>query len=114
MIPPMAAQPPARPHLQAAAPRRHRLHESAEVRPYGALGPGLPVVGAVGVVLKKATRRVLRWYLWPVAGRLSAHNLAVADVVAEHRRQLTRVALEVERADRNATLLAGEDAPTAL
>lgn len=89
-----------RPHLQAPEARRHALHGSAEVVPYEPLRPRVPVAGHAVVALKKATRRALRWYLWPVAERMSAHNRTVAGVVAEHRRQLTRVALERERVER--------------
>jgi len=91
-----------RPHLQAPEPRRHALHDSAAVVPYQPLRARVPIAGHAVVALQKATRRALRWYLWRVATRMSAHNQAVAGVVAEHRRQLTRLAMEIERVEREA------------
>jgi len=75
----------------SAEPRRHALHRTAEIRPYQALPDG-----PTGT-LKRAIRRALRWYLWPLTTHMSLHNRAVADSVAENRRQLTRLRLEMER-----------------
>lgn len=88
-------EPPASPQAAAPAyePRRHSLHRTAEIRPYEPLPPG-PTAA-----LKRAIRRALRWYLWPVTTHMSLHNRAVADAVAENRRQLTRLRLELERLD---------------
>lgn len=88
-------EPPA--SLQAAGPadepRRHPLHRTAEIRPYE------PLASGPAAQLKRAIRRALRWYLWPVTTHMSLHNRAVADAVAENRRQLTRLHLEMERLD---------------
>ena len=83
----------AQPARASREPRRHPLHRTAEIRPYEPLAAG-PVQA-----LKRAIRRALRWYLWPVTTHMSLHNRAVADAVAENRRQLTRLRLELERLD---------------
>lgn len=80
-----------------AEPRLHPLHRTPEIRPYEPLDGG----GAT-VALKRLVRRALRWYLWPLTTHLSLHDRAVADAVAEHRRQLTRLRLEAERVRREA------------
>ena len=86
-------QPTAQLPSPTAAPRLHPLHRTAEISPYRPLSG----TGPVTMVLKRALRRALRWYLWPLTTQMSRHNRAVADAVAEHRRQLTRLHLEVER-----------------
>lgn len=83
-----------------AARRLHLLHATAEIRPYAPLGGG-PVAA-----LKRMVRRALRWYLWPLTTHVSLHDRAVADAAAEHRRQLTRLRLEVERVEMQATIAA--------
>jgi hypothetical protein len=92
------AQPTAQEPSPTAAPRLHALHRTAEISPYQPLSDANPIT----VAIKRAVRRALRWYLWPLTTHMSSHNRALADAVAEHRRQLTRLRLEVERVGRDA------------
>jgi hypothetical protein len=64
--------------------------------------PPLDGAGPLTAAIKRAVRRALRWYLWPLTTHMHRHNRGVADAVAEHRRQLTRLRLEVERVGRDA------------
>ena len=82
-------------------PRLSPLASTAEILPYAPLPARRPLSSAV----KRAVRRGLRWYLWPAAARMSGHNRAVAEVVAEHERQLAWVRMESERV----RAAAGED-----
>jgi hypothetical protein len=68
-------------------PRVSSLATGAEILPYGP-----PVSG-----LKRAIRRALRWYLWPITAHMSGHNRAVAEVAVEHERQLAWLRMELER-----------------
>ena len=80
--------------------RSHPLARTADVSPHP------PLSGRrLSVTVERAVRRGLRWYLWPVTARISAHNRAVAEVAETHRRELTRMRVEVERLDHDATLL---------
>jgi hypothetical protein len=54
---------------------------------------------------KRVIRLLLRWYLPPVAGQVSAHNRAIADVIEEHRRSIVWTRMETERLDRDAAML---------
>ena len=80
--------------------RSHPLARTAEVSPHPPLSGG-----RLGVTVERAVRRGLRWYLWPVTARISAHNRAVAEVAEAHRRELARMRVEVERLDHDLTLL---------
>ena len=87
------------PH-RVAGPWRSPLESTMTIRPYGDVGGG-----RVTAAVRRAVRRALRWYLWPVTGRLSDHNRAVAGVLAENQRQLARVRVECERVSLDAELV---------
>jgi cytosine/adenosine deaminase-related metal-dependent hydrolase len=70
------------------------------VVPYAQLSGSGPATA-----LRRAIRRGLRWYLWPATARISEHNRAVSEVVAENARQLARLRMEVERTGRDLELL---------
>jgi hypothetical protein len=81
----------------SGARRLHPLRRSADIQPYQ------PLRG-VSAAPKRAARRLLRWYLWPVTAQVSAHNRAVADVVEEHRRTIAWMRMEAERLEHDIAL----------
>jgi hypothetical protein len=89
-------------------PRHSPVSATAEILPYQPLTSRRVLSGRATIGLKRMVRRGLRWYLWPVTTRVSAHNQAAADVLAEHTRQLEWLHAETERIGRNVELIDSE------
>ena len=81
------------------------LMGTAEIVPHSEFDASTPVLGEASVAIKRAVRRGLRWYLWPLTARMSSHNRAVAEVVEAHRRELARLRVDLERLDHDVAML---------
>jgi glycosyltransferase involved in cell wall biosynthesis len=84
-------------------PRGTPADSTAAIRPHVPLRGAPPKVAAQRVV-----RRVLRWYLGPVVEDVNRHNQATAAVLAEHRRELSRLRLGAEVLQRDVDLRRGD------
>jgi hypothetical protein len=92
----------------AAGPRRSAVDGTTSIQPYSDL-----TGSRVAIALKRAVRRALRWYLWPLTARITTHNRAVSAVLAEHRRQIAVLRLETERVQRDAEVRSESGSRTA-
>jgi len=101
-----AGLPEPAPHREAhtgatAGPSRSAVDAGATIRPYGEL----PSRSRLTVIVQRTVRRALRWYLWPVVERMSAHNRAVSAALAENARQLAVLRMDAERTHRDVDLV---------
>lgn len=100
-----AGLPEPAPHREAqgsstAGPSRSPVDASASIRPYAEL----PSRSRIATTVQRAVRRALRWYLWPVVERISAHNRAVSAALAENARQIAVLRMDAERTNRDVDL----------
>jgi hypothetical protein len=72
------------------------LRNAATINPEFFSGSGRPVIGRVVRFSKRVVRRLLRWYIAPIAEQQSRFNHASLDLVERLRVQNERLAMEVE------------------
>jgi hypothetical protein len=95
----------------AAGPAWPEVGRTTDVTPDPPIISTRPVVGTAVRAAKGAVRRGLRWYLGPVTAQVTSHNRAVAEVLAEHNRQIVELRREVELLQRRLAETEGHAGP---
>jgi len=81
----------------AGGERWSALETTAEIHPWAPLVSTRRLIGPAIIAVKRAVRRSLRWYLWPVTDQITTHNRVVGSVLEEHNREIGRLRMENDR-----------------